>query len=47
MPNPPIEAMALLDRIRALVPTLAAQAAEAERLRRPTDAAMRSSIPGM
>ncbi len=41
MPNPPIEAMALLDRIRALVPTLAAQAAEAERLRRPTDAAMR------
>ncbi|MEN8159646.1 MAG: acyl-CoA dehydrogenase [Myxococcota bacterium] len=32
----------LLERVRALVPELAGQAAEAERLRRPTDASIRS-----
>ena len=36
------EAQALVERVRALTPSLAAQATEAERLRRPTDAAIRS-----
>lgn len=35
------EAAALLERVQAIVPELAAQAAESERLRRPTDAAIR------
>jgi alkylation response protein AidB-like acyl-CoA dehydrogenase len=35
-------AQALLDRVRACVPLLAAEAAEAERLRRPTDAQIRA-----
>ncbi|HVN36845.1 MAG TPA: acyl-CoA dehydrogenase [Myxococcota bacterium] len=37
----PPEGQELLERIRALVPDLAAEAAESERLRRPTDAAIR------
>jgi alkylation response protein AidB-like acyl-CoA dehydrogenase len=36
------ESAALIERLRKLVPELAAEAAEAERLRRPTDAAMRA-----
>ena len=35
------EALELLERVRALVPALAADAEEAERLRRPTDAQIR------
>jgi alkylation response protein AidB-like acyl-CoA dehydrogenase len=41
MQSLPPEGQELLERIRALVPELAAQAAESERLRRPTDAAIR------
>ncbi|HXK23242.1 MAG TPA: hypothetical protein VMS55_11260 [Myxococcota bacterium] len=41
----PPEGQQLLTRIQALVPHLAAEAAESERLRRPTDAAIRSSAP--
>jgi alkylation response protein AidB-like acyl-CoA dehydrogenase len=37
----PLEGRELLSRIEALVPDLAAQAAESERLRRPTDTAIR------
>jgi alkylation response protein AidB-like acyl-CoA dehydrogenase len=37
----PPEGAALLERIRALLPALAAEAAESERLRRPTDRAIR------
>jgi alkylation response protein AidB-like acyl-CoA dehydrogenase len=37
----PTPATELLERVEALLPALAAQAAEAERLRRPTDAAIR------
>jgi 3-hydroxy-9,10-secoandrosta-1,3,5(10)-triene-9,17-dione monooxygenase len=36
----PPEGAALLERVRALLPALAAEAAESERLRRPTDAAI-------
>lgn len=38
------EATALIERLRKLVPELAAQAAEAERLRRPTDAAIEALV---
>jgi alkylation response protein AidB-like acyl-CoA dehydrogenase len=41
MTSLPPQGAELLERIRALVPDLAAQAAESERLRRPTDAAIR------
>ncbi len=41
MTDLPPEGAGLLERVRALVPDLAAQAAESERLRRPTDAAIR------
>ena len=41
MANHPLKATELLERVESLVPALAAQAAEAERLRRPTDAAIR------
>jgi len=40
--GPGDEASALFERVRALLPRLAEQASEAERLRRPTDAAIRS-----
>ena len=42
MPELSPAAADLVERIRALVPQLAAEAPEAERLRRPTDAAMRA-----
>jgi alkylation response protein AidB-like acyl-CoA dehydrogenase len=41
MTHPPQAAAELLARVQAIVPALAAQAAESERLRRPTDAAIR------
>ena len=41
MRNPPQSAAELLERVKAIVPALAGQAAESERLRRPTDAAIR------
>ena len=41
MKNPPHSAAELLERVQAIVPVLAGQAAESERLRRPTDAAIR------
>jgi len=37
----PLDGQSLLERVEALVPALAAEAPEAERLRRPTDAAIR------